>query len=381
MKQVHRLEPFRDRVIWLLTLLLICFNSHAESNLRVAIIDSFSYQRFVTTHYKEYYKDGIDLAKYTAKERNNTKIITKVFQYNNDGLDIFNKVQNVIDWKPDVVIGPRDSNHFLLLEKYLTNILVISPFASSNDVDKMPDNFLSMTYNDSSSVEIYNSFINTNFPDSFVYILMDVSCKSCSDISDSLTKKLPDRTKIFKLISDKLSKEVIEEIYNSREKEAIFVLPNNAHISAVLMSSITNIRKRKSFFIGGDGWGQWEDTEAGKLGADYEYIAYHISPWDISKKHSLNTDFINIYSQHHQDLPKHKLSFISFYTLSYITKIFNYNHPKCLHLPRTKSILCKSRLFKEKNSKYPIFTIFEIANGENKFYSLVDIRTMNFEYK
>lgn len=373
--------PFHDCLIWLLAILFICFNSHAESSLRVAIIDSFSYQRFVTTHYKEYYEDGIDLAKYTAKEKNNTKIISKVFQYNNDGLDIIKKVQNVLEWKPDVVIGPRDSNHFLLLEKYFTNILVISPFASSNNVDKMPDNFQSMTYNDLSSVEIYNSFIKTHFPDTFVYILMDVSCKSCSDISESLAKALPDRTKIFKLISDKLSKDIIEEIYKSREHQAVFILPNNAHISAVLMSRITNIRKRKSFFIGGDGWGQWEDTEAGKLGADYEYIAYHISPWDISKKNAFNTDFINTYYQHHKDLPKHKLSFISFYTLSYITKIFNYDEPRCLLLPKAQSLLCKSRLFKEKHSKYPIFTIFKIANRENEFYSLVNIRTMRFEYK
>ena len=49
--------------------LMFFSQSYAETTIKLAIIDNFHYQKFVTTRYKEYYLLGLDLAVIEAKDK------------------------------------------------------------------------------------------------------------------------------------------------------------------------------------------------------------------------------------------------------------------------------------------------------------------------
>lgn len=136
------------RIITVLTLVLIGAYGYAKETIKIAIIDNFKYQKYVTTKYKKYYLNGLNLALNQAKS-DGLLTTYKIFQYNQDPLSIINIIPDVIKWNPDVIIGPRDSNKFLMLPLYIKDVLTVSPFATSPAVSKMPRNFFSVTLSDS----------------------------------------------------------------------------------------------------------------------------------------------------------------------------------------------------------------------------------------
>lgn len=121
--------------------LIFFTQSYAETTIKLAIIDNFHYQKFVTTRYKEYYLLGLELALVEAK-KSGINIKYRIFQYDDDPLSILGKIPELVEWEPDLILGPRDSNRFLLLAPYIKNTLTLSPFATSTDIKKMPNNEL-----------------------------------------------------------------------------------------------------------------------------------------------------------------------------------------------------------------------------------------------
>jgi hypothetical protein len=109
------------RILIALTLIFPGAHGYAKETIKIAIVDNFKYQKFVTTKYKEYYLKGLTLALEQAK---NDGILTtyKIFQYNQEPLSIVNRIPDVIKWNPDVIIGPRDSNKFLMLPPYIKDV-------------------------------------------------------------------------------------------------------------------------------------------------------------------------------------------------------------------------------------------------------------------
>jgi hypothetical protein len=47
------------RILISLTLMLLGISSQAQEIIKVAIIDNFKYQKYVTTKYKDYYLEGL----------------------------------------------------------------------------------------------------------------------------------------------------------------------------------------------------------------------------------------------------------------------------------------------------------------------------------
>lgn len=58
--------------------LMLFPQSYAETTIKMAIIDNFHYQKFVTTRYKEYYLSGVGLALIEAK-KNGININYKIY--------------------------------------------------------------------------------------------------------------------------------------------------------------------------------------------------------------------------------------------------------------------------------------------------------------
>lgn len=175
------------RILIVLTLIFSGASGYAKENIKIAIIDNFKYQKFVTTKYKEYYLKGLTLA---LEQTKNAGVLTtyKIFQYNQEPLSIINIMPDVIKWNPDVIIGPRDSNKFLMLSPYIKDMLTISPFATSLAVSKMPKNFFSVTLPDSFEARAMYNFVKWKFPKKDVIVLTEADCKSCNDVSEEFIK-------------------------------------------------------------------------------------------------------------------------------------------------------------------------------------------------
>jgi hypothetical protein len=118
-------------------------NSLSET-LKVAIIDSFHYQKFVTTQYKKFYLMGIDLAVQEAKKLG-FDVKYKLFLYQDTDLSIFSSIRAMNKWRPTLIIGPRTSNKFLLLHPGVKDIMALSPFATSDKLALLPKNFFGIT--------------------------------------------------------------------------------------------------------------------------------------------------------------------------------------------------------------------------------------------
>lgn len=305
-------------------MILVVNVSYASSKIRVAVLDNFHYQKYVTTQYKSYYIKGIELAIRQANENDN-RIVYRVFQYNQSPLSILDTLKELDEWNPDVVLGPRDSNKFLLLEKYISDTLTLSPFATSTRISTLPSNFHSLTLLDNYSAKAMYEFINSAFPKKGIFVITEANCKSCMDVSNELIKIWTTK----KGISPNQSLYVQDNIPDSKvllkgyKKGDLIVLPNMAHSSAVLMATITNQLASTTTFIGGDGWGSWSDTEAGKLKSNNRYVAYHLVPWGLQGCSQSLIKYRHIYEENYNEPPVDKLSYISFMSLNSIINAYD----------------------------------------------------------
>lgn len=374
------------RILTALTLILFG-TSHAKKELiKIAIVDNFKYQKYVTTKYKEYYLEGLSVALDQANS-NGLLIKYKIFQYHHEPLSIIDIIPEVIGWNPDVIIGPRDSNKFLMLAPYIRNILTISPFATSLAVNKMPNNFFSLTLSDTFEAKAIYNFITWKFPKKDVIVLTEADCKSCNDVSEEFIKiwlknKHSKPYQQYYLSQQGATLKIADVIRNNNGRK-IIIIPNNAHDSAVLIARISQFSSKETIFIGGDGWGSWKDTEVGKLGNLINYSAYHIVPWGFEACTEDVKKFKERYEKKFKKQPDNKLSYIAYQTAMSI--ILSYTQYGRSLKGNTKDNLLqgyKLALTKNKYWHNPIdYLVYNIHSNQNVIYALVNpITNHNYIY-
>ena len=369
-------------VVVLSGLFLICSNIiAADRRLRVAILDNFHYQKFVSARYKEFYMQGMELAKHQAKKEG-IDIDYRLYQYepaSTERLSIRKQLPALLKWQPDVVIGPRDSNNFLLLKFFLKDVLVVSPFATSNDVAKMPPNFYSMTFPAKYSAQAMVDFVTKEYPQSAAFVISNSECKSCDDVSNdfvSLWKKVSRLPIIHHhFLPIDASSLDYKKLMEGYKKHDIIVLPNNAHETAIMMAMIDQVIPDEAIYVGGDGWGAWHDTEVGKVGKDKNYIAYHLVPWNIDVCRPEIQRFYDAYSSYFKKPPDDKLAYLSYQTImSVITAIHDYHDPKA-ELTNT-SVLAAYKKALHANPDWfrsTHYTVLKIHQGKISVYAVIDI--------
>jgi hypothetical protein len=365
------------RLAYIIIVAICCFLpkiSTAEI-IRVGVLDSFSYQNYVTTKYHTYYMQGFKLASlYAAKK--NLVIKVKEFKYEEKGLSIIKTIDELNKWKPDVIIGPRDSNKFLILQKFIENTLTLSPFATSIDIEKMPSNFHSMTRLDNTSAKIYSIFSDKFYPKSNLYIIIEADCKSCNDVGRILANIKPGRSKVKYYLKENATNENITNLLDGYKEGDIIVLPNTAHSSAVLMVRITNYLKKDMIFLGGDGWGSWGDTEVGKIKANYPYEAYHITPWALEIKTSNMDNFKKKYQDVFHKPIENKLSFIVYQTVTAFIDAYVKYHNECRINNLRETLLCSYDKALDKNKnwyKSNQYVVFKIKENKNLIFSVINL--------
>lgn len=358
-------------------LILFETQAYAKEAIKIAIIDNFKYQKYVTTKYKEYYLNGLTVALTQAKSDD---VLTsyKIFQYDQDPLSIIKVIPDVIKWNPDVIIGPRDSNKFLMLSPYIKGILTVSPFATSLAVSEMPKNFFSLTLPDSYEARAIYDFINWKFPKKDVIVLTEADCKSCSDVSEQFVKiwikNKNSRPYQQYYLSQQAAGLKIPDVIKHNNGKKIIIMPNNAHDSAILMARISQFSNQETIFIGGDGWGSWEDTEVGKLGNLANYSAYHIVPWGLESCADDIKKFKVVYEREFKKQPQNKLSYIVYKTVMSIVSSYVQYGIKLEGITRI-NLLRGYQLAITKNKYWhkPLnYLVYKIHSNQNLPYGLVN---------
>lgn len=284
--------------------------------IKVAILDNLMSQKLASEQYLRDYMDGIKIAK-IASHQLGFNLKYKTFFYDRNPLSILNKIKKITQYKPDFIIGPRSSNQFIVLNGWFSNILVLSPLASSSEA--MPKNFYSLASPDSLSSKMITQFIHDRYPNNGIYLISEVDCRSCLETSNQVLEQFknqnPGSSPIQKkIISDQVEEISIPELMSGYKKNDIIIIPGTSYASGILISRIINYLKNANpIFIGTDGWGEWSVGYVGKLRSHFPYRAYRITPQFINKQSVRYQRFEQYYKEaFHRNLPKDTISYIAY---------------------------------------------------------------------
>lgn len=288
--------------------------------IKVAVLENLKFEKLSTDKYANDYMDGLLTASDAAKE-NGYEIDIKTFFYDKEPLAILKKVPEVKSWNPDIVIGPRSSSLFLMLKDQFSEVLVLSPFATANEVSSMPDNFYSMTLPNEYFTQAVVNIVRERFPKAAVAPIGEVDCKNCIDFiaafagaaaGVNLTVR-PSTTFLNKNAELAAPKELLAHY----EKGDVILLPNTSYTSGTLVGRISDYLKDNSItFIGGDGWGDWSSSYVGKVKSAFIYSAYRATPWSLDSTDERAISFKEQFKKHRKMEPTGAVSLLSYSTLS-----------------------------------------------------------------
>lgn len=296
------------------------FSFGSEKSIKVAILDNFHFQPYITNDFGENFLNGVKLAKSLMSKKGYT-LEYKIFDYDRENpLDIFASIKKLKAWNPDVIIAPRNSNMFLITKDSFEDILVISPFATSDLVSRMPENYYSLAFPDKYMASTINKYLEEEFPKKTVYALIESNCKNCMDLgkdfSEVYNKNHPDsRLLINTFVQDDVEIAEVKQLLKGYRDGQLIFLPDTAYSSAVLMARITNYLGKQTVFIGGDDWGSWENTEVGKLHANFPYYGLRFTPASLDIDSQNIAQFKLLYRNFYHCDPKGDAALLGFNTI------------------------------------------------------------------
>lgn len=254
-------------LLWVTTLSIFIYttSSIADTNtanttpIRIAVLEILMSQKFSSAADAEQYLKGVSVAEDYCKV-NHIPIDHKEFFYDESSLSIVKKIHDIQAWKPDVIIGPRLSDGFLLLQYYFKNILVLSPLATSDAITDMPNNFYSLALPDSSIAKITYLFYIKHYKNKRVFLLNEADCKSCTEISENFKKvyeNMNPGSELIKIsyIQDNVTTLNMPELLKNYKPGDIFIMPSTSYSAGILIQKIVNYLNTPNLvFIGGDLW-------------------------------------------------------------------------------------------------------------------------------
>lgn len=304
--------------------ILLGSNLFAKENspIKLAILDNLQSQKLSSQKYEQDYLEGLNLALERA-EKKGIKFEHKNFFYNGKvDLSILEQIEKVKAWKPDIVIGPRSSNKFLVLEKHFKGVLVLSPLATASEVSKMPDNFYSISLPNEYGAIAMANLINRDFEGKTLFKIIEADYSYSVDFAKQLENNLGRSIPGTQYLRNDVEKIGIEKLLNGYKKGSLIVLPNSSYASGVLMGRISDfLKKRDIVFLGGDSWGSWKASYTGKVKSKFNYIGYRMSPWTLEGKSKDILVFKKDFQKKFKKEPTGTISYIAYQTLNSITDV------------------------------------------------------------
>jgi len=221
--------------------------------------DTTSSERF-----QKDYVSAIDLGKRITQQKLSScgyELDTKTFFYDaSDPLQAKEQAEKAVKDGAWLMIGPRRSNHYLLLVKGAQETPTVSLMASASEIDSLGGLHLSLSPSNpamakSAAKEIAQR-LKSKKSKSFISVVSE-DCISCKDFALAFEKqasilkfkKLAD----IKIISD--DPETSNIVATIQELKPDFVLlPNYSRSSSHIMSAVQK-SKYHPVFVGSDGWG------------------------------------------------------------------------------------------------------------------------------
>jgi hypothetical protein len=159
-----------------------------------------------------------------------------------------------------LIVGPRRSNHYLLLAQGAAQVPTVSLMASAKEVDELGPLHLSLSPTNSimAKVAAAGAMRSASRAKRRTYLsVVNEDCVSCVDFAASFdvhAKKLG----LNKLGELRVSGDVPETTAIRAQIEAlkpgVVLLPNYSKSAAHVIAALEGV-KTKPFFVGGDGWG------------------------------------------------------------------------------------------------------------------------------
>lgn len=178
-------QVFKSLFLFAFFLPMLLWAKPSTNVIRVAILDNPAISAkhiWDITQYTNAYMAGIQVAVKQAKQ-DGLQVKSRLFTFDDDPLAVLKKIAEVKRWHPDVIIGPHNSNHMLLLKDKFKDIMVISPYASDDALGKMPKNFYTISLLDSQLLKPVAQFFKRVVAKRNLYSIVDANCKDCVDFT------------------------------------------------------------------------------------------------------------------------------------------------------------------------------------------------------
>lgn len=288
-----------------------------EKPIRLAILDNIEFNSFSqNTTYSESlktsYKRGIETAISSAHQEN-INIEVNYFLYGNSLPDMANKIPDLKEWQPDVIIGLNDTNHFLMARNYFTDIMVISLFATDYKLKSLPNNFHSMVIPDENIAEVFPAFVKEKFPNRNIFLAIAADSKESEDMSylvkNVVGKKFPSISlSESEFIQDEMpTLNLSSFLKNYRKDDVILLLCTNYYSGAEFMSRISKYLYpyKPTFIVDFDNWGN-NSVPTTNL---YPFFSYRITPYIFHPETDEYHHFYSTYVKLFNEPPQNQISF------------------------------------------------------------------------
>ena len=157
-----------------------------------------------------------------------------------------------------LIVGPRRSNHYLLLVQGAAETPTVSLMASADDISKLGNTHtsLSPTNSEMARIAVKQAKLRAGIRASYVSVVSD-DCTTCVDFAKafdraSIAENLSKLGEI-KVRGDTFDLEPIRDSIQ-KQKPTFVLLPNYSKVAVHVMGAFNNL-KHPPLFIGGDGWG------------------------------------------------------------------------------------------------------------------------------
>lgn len=181
-----------------------------------------------------------------------------VFYNASDALEAMERGKASASQNAWLIVGPRRSNHYVLLVKGAENIPTVSTMASSKEVFELGSTHNTMAPSNTQMARVAATEAKKRSPKnkSFVSIVSE-DCVACVDFADSFVadaKKLGlKNTATFKVAGESPDLSgIVTEV--AKLKPSFVLLPNYSKITAQAIAVIHKVVPA-AFYVGGDGWG------------------------------------------------------------------------------------------------------------------------------
>ena len=157
-----------------------------------------------------------------------------------------------------LIVGPRRSNHYLLVAKGAEATPTVSIMASSKEVSELGANHLTIGQPNNLMAEALATETKLKIGKASNYIsIVSEDCVSCKDFAHEFDKTAAaiglKKLDELKIVGEQTDANEIEKFYR-KYKSKVVLIPNYSKVSAFLIGLIYKINQ-KTFFVGGDGWG------------------------------------------------------------------------------------------------------------------------------